>query len=154
MVPQHLPDATEAPPAVVLEVRSLRPAMPLGRGVAPELASDRWRGWQRELSPWLLGVGAASGVATIVALAHSSYAQEDAEKRDRQNGHLGLSNDPELRAIDRSGHRSNQLAALFGITSGVLIAGGATLKLLALDEGASVSVAAGGTARLSVEGSF
>jgi hypothetical protein len=110
---------------------------------------------QDHLLAWsLLGAGAAGLTATVVAASYGLRAERDFEARDRENGPLGRSNDPELRAIDQRGRNYNQFATAFGILSGVLLGAGATLWLIETSPGSSLEVSVDGTARVRYELSF
>jgi hypothetical protein len=109
---------------------------------------------ERKLGYWLLGAGAASGAGALVALLYGARIERDAERRDRLNGGLGTNEDPELDAIDRAGRRSNRLAAMLGIGSGLLAGAGMTLWLVSPESGASVEVGADGAARVGYRGAF
>jgi len=102
----------------------------------------------------LLGAGVAGLTASVFAAGYGARAERDFEARDRENGPLGRSNDPELRAIDRRGRDYNQLAGAFGVLSGVLIGAGATLWLVDVSPGSSLEVSADGAASVRYELSF
>jgi hypothetical protein len=121
--------------------------------IAPPSA-DRGSPIERRVSLWLLGAGAASGAGAVMALLYGARTERDAERRDRTNGALVADTDPELDAIDRAGRRSNRLAAVLGIGSGLLVGAGATLWIMAPGSGAALNLGADGTASVGYAGAF
>jgi hypothetical protein len=147
---------TPNPPAAraSLPVTVVAPARTIAtNALAPRVAMGD-ESIERKLGLWLLGAGAASGAGAVIALLYGARIEHDAERRDRSNGGLGASDDPELQAIDRAGRRSNRLAAALGIGSGVLAGAGVTLWLASSSSGASVEVGADGAASLGYRGAF
>lgn len=161
------------PPVVVVEPEmrggAQEPVIVPARGVetAPAMALDSagvldaptardrdGKPLARTLGWGLVGAGAASGAGALVALLHGWYAERDATARDRRNGDRGLTNDSELRAIDRSGRRSNRLGLGFGSASALLLGAGATVLLVDLGGDARVSIDAATEATLRYQHAF
>jgi hypothetical protein len=143
-----LPTPATAPASLALTVAA--PAATVGAAASPPNVAARDESIERKVGLWLLGAGAAGAV---IALLYGARIEQDAERRDRSNGGLGASDDPELRAIDRAGRRSNRLAAVLGVGSGVLAGAGVTLWLASSSSGASVDVGAEG-ASVGYRGAF
>jgi tetratricopeptide (TPR) repeat protein len=143
------PVLAEAPPITRQPVGQLDGS---GRDAAPVDAAGSIS--RRTLAWSLIGAGAAAGALTILWGGYGVRAESDYVARNRRNGMLGLSDDSELRAIDRRGRQYNQLMLGFGVASGLLLAAGGTLVILDVGDGAQLSLSADGVAGIDLRRSF
>jgi tetratricopeptide (TPR) repeat protein len=88
----------------------------------------------------LSGVGAAAGIAALTSLTMMQKTRSDLDDRAAAGG---LWNPAEAASLTKNGDRYETLSQVFGVSSLVLLAAGATLLVLDSRRDASVSVMVG-----------